>query len=49
VLLERSDEDGKDKIEEALAPPNRVDPITQLPYGWKEDEELDGFDQLMGG
>ena len=49
MIVERSDEKGRDMIEDALAPPNRVDPTTGLPYGWSEDDEMDGFASLLTG
>jgi hypothetical protein len=47
-ILSRADEETKSKIEDALAPPNRVDPTTGMPFGWSDDNELAGFDQLVG-
>jgi hypothetical protein len=34
-------------IDDALEPPNRLNPATGLPYGWREDDELDGLDDLV--
>ena len=49
VVRSRTDENGRESIEEALAPPNRIDPRTGMPYGWNEDTELDGLDTLLTG
>jgi hypothetical protein len=49
ALLSNVDERQRDKVLEALEPPNRVNPLTGLPFGWDEDTELDGFDQLLTG
>lgn len=42
-ILSIADERKRDAIEEALRPPNRVDPLTGLPYGWNDGDELAGF------
>jgi len=34
------DEQKLDAIDEALAPPNRIDPRTGLPYGWDDEDDL---------
>ena len=47
TLHERANDQQLDKIEEALEPPNKIDPTTGLPYGWTEDDELDGLDALL--
>lgn len=47
VLREMASENDWEKIEDALEPPNRVNPLTGLPYGWDEDDELAGLDDLL--
>ena len=47
LLFERGGQDARDRVEEALAPPNRIDPATGMPYGWNPDSELDGLDSLL--
>lgn len=42
-------EEGQEEIDEALAPPNQVNPDTGLPYGWTEESELAGLDSLLTG
>ena len=37
----------REKIGDALEPPNRIDPMTGLPFGWDEEDELAGFDDLV--
>lgn len=49
ALLSTGDEERSERIEEALAPPNRIDPLTGMPYGWNEDDELAGLDDLLRG
>lgn len=47
AVLEGANEETKDRVEEALAPPNRINPATGLPYGWDEDDELANLDSLI--
>lgn len=47
--MERTDDTGRDRIEDALRPPNRINPVTGLPFGWDEDDELAGLDDLLTG
>jgi hypothetical protein len=34
-------------IEDALTPPNKIDQNTGLPFGWDEEDELDGLGSLL--
>lgn len=47
VLRELADDDGRAAIAEALEPPNRINSVTGLPYGWDETTELEGLDGLI--
>ena len=47
MLLDGADEAGRDRIEAALEPPNKINTATGLPFGWNEDDELDGFEALL--
>lgn len=46
-LRSNADEQRRVEIDEALAPPNIVDSTTGLPFGWDEDDELDGFEAML--
>lgn len=48
LAYERADENTREAMHEALEPPNRIDPVRGVPYGWDEDTELDGFNDLIG-
>lgn len=48
-VREGADEQQWEQITEALKPPNRMNTSTGLPYGWDEDSELDGFEELLAG
>jgi hypothetical protein len=43
IVRENGDERTMDILDEALAPPNRINPATGLPFGWEEDDELDSL------
>lgn len=47
VAYERADQETADAMEEALTPPNKIDGATGLPFGWSEDDELDGLGSLL--
>ena len=47
LLFERGGEDARERVEDALSPPNKINPATGMPYGWSEESELDGFDSLL--
>lgn len=47
VLQKRVSPDHWDDITDALKPPNKINPLTGLPYGWVEEQELDGLDALL--
>lgn len=49
LAYSRASERGLDEIEDALEPPNQIDQRTGLPFGWREDDELDGFDSMLTG
>lgn len=50
VLFSNADERRTAELEEALSPPNRINPTTGLPYSWDDGEdELAGFDDLLTG
>jgi|GEM_PF-4584139 len=48
-VLSRADAEGKETILEALEPPNRINQQTGLPFGWTDENELDGLDSLLTG
>ena len=48
-LRQRVNEEQWQDVVEALEPPNRIDPLTGLPYGWDEDDELSGFEAILTG
>lgn len=41
------DADGWEQIEQALEPPNAIDPTTGLPWAWGGDDDND-LDALVG-
>jgi hypothetical protein len=49
VLQKRVSPEQWEDIAEVLKPPNRIDPLTNLPYGWNEEDELDGLDAMLTG
>lgn len=49
ILREETDDQGRDRIEDALAPPLRVNSATGLPFGWDAESELEGFDAALTG
>lgn len=49
IVVERGGEAAADEIEEALRPPNKINPATGVPYGWSEDDELSDLDSLLTG
>jgi hypothetical protein len=49
MLMRASDEDGQERIEEALRPPNKINPATGVPFGWDEDDELAGLEAMLDG
>lgn len=48
-MMEHADENERERILEAMTPPNRIDPETGLPFGWDEDDELALLDMALGG
>jgi hypothetical protein len=47
ATLEGANDEKLDAIDQALNPPNKVNPATGMPYGWTEEDELDGLDTLL--
>jgi hypothetical protein len=49
MTRERLSPEAMQEVNDALAPPNAIDPTTGLPYGWSEENELDGLDGQLTG
>ena len=40
-MREGKDEQQLEMLEAALQPPNKIDPLTGVPYGWDDDDAED--------
>jgi hypothetical protein len=47
LLKSRASADEWEEITELLKQPNKIDPLTGMPYGWSDENELDGLNALL--